>query len=107
MLDQELLDLSDASTQHEFRELFRQHAPFVWRVLRRYRVAGAELEDVCQEVFTVVYRRLAEFEGRAQFRTWLYEIARRSALAQRRRAARLPLPCEIELLAPGNDEPDR
>jgi RNA polymerase sigma-70 factor (ECF subfamily) len=86
--------------------LFRAHAPFVWRVLRRYGVAVADVEDVCQEVFTVVYRRLAEFEGRSQLRTWLYEIARRTAFAQRRRQTRLPLVTELEPPAPCDEAPD-
>jgi RNA polymerase sigma-70 factor (ECF subfamily) len=68
------------------RELFLAHASFVWRVLRRFGVPESDVEDVCQEVFVVVHRRLPEFEGRASVRTWIYEIARRSALAQRRRA---------------------
>jgi RNA polymerase sigma-70 factor (ECF subfamily) len=67
-----------------FQQIFRSHAAFVWRVLRRFGVAEADLEDVCQEVFLVVHRRLPEFEGRSSLRTWLYEIARRSALAHRR-----------------------
>lgn len=69
-----------------FGELFRAQAPFVWRVLRRHGVREADLEDACQEVFTVVHRRISEFEGRAQLRTWIYEIARRVGLAHGRRA---------------------
>lgn len=75
---------SKSATAAEFRALFQQYAPFVWRALRRYGVRDADLEDVCQEVFMVVHRRLGEFEGRSSVRTWIYEIARRSALAQRR-----------------------
>jgi RNA polymerase sigma-70 factor (ECF subfamily) len=62
----------------------------VWRVLRRHGVPDAELEDLCQEVFVVVHRRLSEFEGRSSLRTWIYEIARRSALAQVRKCAHAP-----------------
>jgi RNA polymerase sigma-70 factor (ECF subfamily) len=80
-----LTDGQHDPAQQPFRELFRAHAPFVWRALRRYGVADADLEDVCQEVFVVVHRRLPEFEGRASLRTWIYEIARRSALAHCRR----------------------
>ena len=71
----------------DFAALFRAHAPFVWRVLRRYGVREADLEDTCQEVFVVVHRRLAEFEERAQLRTWIYEIARRVALAESRKVS--------------------
>jgi RNA polymerase sigma-70 factor (ECF subfamily) len=70
----------------EFCVLFEQHVDFVWRVLRRHRVAERELEDACQEVFLIVHRRHSEFEGRSTVRTWLYGIAVRVALAQRRRA---------------------
>jgi len=69
-----------------FQELFVAHAQFVWRVLRRHGVAERELEDACQEVFVVVHRRLAEFDGRAAVRTWLYGIAVRVASDARRRA---------------------
>jgi RNA polymerase sigma-70 factor (ECF subfamily) len=71
----------------DFAQLFRTHAPFVWRVLRRYGVRAEELEDACQEVFLVVHRRYAEFQGRSSLRTWLYGIARKVA-ANARRARR-------------------
>jgi RNA polymerase sigma-70 factor (ECF subfamily) len=59
-------------------------------VLRRFGTSDADLEDLCQEVFVVVHRRLPEFEGRSSLRTWIYEIARRSALAHGRSRARRP-----------------
>lgn len=70
----------------EFRAIFREHAPFVWRVLRRLGVAESDVEDVAQEAFLVVHRRLAEFEGRSQLRTWIYGICIRVASDHRRRA---------------------
>lgn len=72
--------------QDEFRAIFREHAPFVWRVLRRLGVAEADVEDVAQETFLVVHRRLADFEGRSQLRTWIYGICVRVASDHRRRA---------------------
>ena len=91
-----------------FPELFRVHAPFVWRVLRRYGVAEADLEDVCQDVFMVVHRRLDEFEGRSHVRTWIYEIARRTALKQRRRTAAREIPlATVREEADGQVDPDR
>ncbi len=70
-----------------FQELFRAHAPFVWRVLRRHGVAERELEDVGQEVFIVVHRKLPEFDAeRAALRSWIYGIAVRVARDARKRA---------------------
>ncbi|MDB4973884.1 MAG: polymerase sigma factor RpoE [Myxococcaceae bacterium] len=70
----------------EFRALFDAHVAFVWRVLRRHGVPEREIEDVCQDVFLVVHRKLAEFEGRSSIRTWIYAIASRVALVSRRKA---------------------
>lgn len=69
-----------------FAEIFREHAPYVWRVMRRLGVREADAEDLCQEVFVVVHRRLPEFEGRSSLRTWIYGIAIRVASDHRRRA---------------------
>ena len=82
-----------------FKDLFEQHAPFVWRVLRRHGVPERELEDAFQEVFLVVHRRLPEFEARSSLRTWIYGIAVRIALGLRRRAF-----MRRELLVTGPEE---
>jgi RNA polymerase sigma-70 factor (ECF subfamily) len=66
-------------------EVFRELAPFVWRALRRLGVAERDVEDVCQEVFMVVHRKLPEFEGRSTVRTWVYGIAVRVASDYRKR----------------------
>lgn len=71
--------------------LHRGHFAYVWRTLRHLGVAQASLDDACQDVFVVAHRRLDEFEGRADPKTWLYAIARRVAADHRRaqrRAAR-------------------
>jgi RNA polymerase sigma-70 factor (ECF subfamily) len=66
--------------------VFRETAPFAWRVLRRLGVDEADVDDVCQEVFVVVHRRLADFEGRSSLRTWIYGICVRTAADYRKRA---------------------
>jgi RNA polymerase sigma-70 factor (ECF subfamily) len=69
-----------------FRDLFTEHAPHVWRALRRLGVREADVEDVAQEVFLVVHRKLPEFEARSSLKTWIYGICVRTASDYRRRA---------------------
>lgn len=71
-----------------FKDLFEEHADFVARALRRHGVPERELDDACQEVFLVAFRRLSEFEDRSTLRTWFYGIAIRIASGLRRRAFR-------------------
>lgn len=65
-------------------QIFREYAPFVWRGLRRLGVPECDVEDVCQEVFVVVHRKLGDFEGRSSLRTWIYGICARTASDYRR-----------------------
>jgi len=48
--------------------------------------AGMEAEDVTQEVFVQVHRKLHTFRSESAFSTWLYRIAQRRALELKRRA---------------------
>jgi RNA polymerase sigma-70 factor, ECF subfamily len=59
--------------------LIREHAAFVFRVLRHLGVAEQQLDDLSQEVFLIVLRQLAEFEGRSSLRTWIFGICRNVA----------------------------
>jgi RNA polymerase sigma-70 factor (ECF subfamily) len=68
------------------RTIFDEHARYVIRTLRHLGIAEADVEDVGQEVFVTVHRKLPEFEGRSKLRTWLYAICLRVASDHRRRA---------------------
>ena len=53
--------------------------------------SGADAEEVSQEVFLRLYRKIRQFTGQAGFGTWLYRIAYNLAIDWRRRARfRLP-----------------
>ncbi len=62
------------------------HMDFVWRTLQRFGVRDADLEDALQEVFVVVFQRLHTYDPTVRVTTWLHGIARRVAIAWRRRA---------------------
>lgn len=72
-----------------FEQIFVDCAPFVWRALRRLGVHASDIEDVCQEVFLIIHRRLPSFEGRSSIQTWIYGICVRVTADYRKRAHRL------------------
>jgi len=61
-------------TRPSFQEVYEQTFPFVWRTVRRLGVDESAQDDVTQEVFVAVYRRLADFEGRCSVKTWVFNI---------------------------------
>jgi RNA polymerase sigma-70 factor, ECF subfamily len=73
-----------------FAEVYDVQFDFVWRSARRLGVSALHLDDVVQEVFLVVHRRLAEFEARSSLKTWLFAITRRVVGDYRRSARRKP-----------------
>lgn len=83
-----------------FAAVYRAHHDFVWRTLRHLGVDPGRIDDALQDTFLVVYRRLAEFEGRSALRTWIFEIARRVAARHRRIVAReAPRRCALPELS--------
>src|SRR5262245_45206282 len=67
-----------------FRAVYAQHAPTVARWASRLGGPAADVEDITQEVFLVVNRRLAEFHG-GRMSTWLFGITAKVAANERRR----------------------
>jgi len=72
----------------DFDRLYDETFAFVWRTARRMGVPESALDDVCQDVFVAVHRRLAEFEGRSSVRTWVFGILMNVVLVHRRTLAR-------------------
>ncbi len=81
------IPIEDAATP-QFAEIYNDYFSFVFRLTRRLGVAERSLEDATQDVFTVVHRRLSDFENRSSVKTWLYGITRRVAKDYRRRSSR-------------------
>jgi RNA polymerase sigma-70 factor (ECF subfamily) len=74
------------SVSEGFTEVYQREFEFVWRALRRFGVKERHLEDVTQEVFVVLHRRLADYDPSRPIRPWLTGIAFRVAADHRGRA---------------------
>jgi RNA polymerase sigma-70 factor (ECF subfamily) len=68
-----------------FAEVYARYAPTVARWAGRLGGPSADVEDITQEVFLVVNRRLGDFRGDAQLSTWLFGITAKVAANERRR----------------------
>lgn len=83
-----------AAPASDLAAVYEAHFRYVWRCLRSLGVHDAQLDDALQDVFVVVQRKLPEFDGGAQLRTWLYAIALRIARKYRDRTRREPASLE-------------
>ena len=74
-----------------FDEVYDEHFSFVWRNVLNRGVPSSAVDDVVQEVFVVVHRKLTSFEGRSSMRTWLAGIVRRVVADHVRKRGNAPV----------------
>lgn len=94
----------------ELAQLYKTWFPRVCRWIRALGGPGIDAEDLAQEVFIVVQRKLGRFD-RVNLAGWLYRIADLTVRDHRRRAwhrRRAPRSSDAALgeLAPSSDGPD-
>src|SRR5688572_27133421 len=78
------LDAAHPAALPSFASVYDEYFAFVWRSARRLGVPESHLDDVVQDVFVTVYRRLPDFEGRSQLKTWIFGILRHTISDLRR-----------------------
>ena len=96
-----------AEAPRTLAEVYRAHAGFVWRVVRRLGIPEAAIEDVVHDVFLVVHRRLSEYDGRAAMTTWLFGIARGVAANHRRSHTRAERKLAVVPPPAASEDPER
>jgi len=74
------IERAQSGDSDAFRLLVEQHSRAVFRLAFRMTGNEQDAEDVVQETFLRAYRRLADYESRSSFSTWLYRIASNYAL---------------------------
>lgn len=68
-----------------FEQLYREYSDGVFHVALRVVGDASLAQDVLQEVFIVVFRRIETWRGEGSLKAWLYQITVRSALRAKRR----------------------
>lgn len=96
-----------------FDQLLRRHQGLVRAQLRRLCDGDAALaDDLAQEAFLLMWRKLSSFRGDARFSTWLFRIAHNCFLQARRRNTAVPVqtspadPASEVLQIYSDDSPD-
>jgi RNA polymerase sigma-70 factor (ECF subfamily) len=102
--DAELVARCRAGDSDAFELLYREHSPRLFALARRMTGSPQESEDLLQDIFLQVYRKLDSYRGDAALGTWLYRLAIRQCLdflrsrQGRMRAASRPIEDESTLL---------
>ena len=86
-----LVEAARRGDQRAFDALFRRYQPRIYALALHLTGRPSDAEDITQDAFLKAYSKLAEFEGRSEFFTWLYRIALHRALNVKRDRGRRAL----------------
>ena len=85
----DLIARAQRGEEAAFAALFEAHKRRVYSLCLRMTGDTAEAEDLTQEAFLQVFRKISSFRAEAAFSTWLHRVTVNVALMRRRRK-RLP-----------------
>ncbi|HEX3558896.1 MAG TPA: RNA polymerase sigma factor [Pyrinomonadaceae bacterium] len=69
-----------------FEELYRLHYRLVYGLCLRMTQNVAEAEDITQDVFILLHRKVGSFRGESQFTTWLHRLTVNQVLMRFRKS---------------------
>jgi RNA polymerase sigma-70 factor, ECF subfamily len=95
-LDSEVIQRAQQGDSDAFAALFHAHKARIYSVCLRMTNNAAEAEDLTQDAFLQVFRKIATFRGDSAFSTWLHRIAVNTVLMHFRKKSL----CQVSL-----DEP--
>jgi RNA polymerase sigma-70 factor, ECF subfamily len=95
-LDSDVVKRAQQGDADAFASLFHAHKARIYSVCLRMTNNAAEAEDLTQDAFLQVFRKIATFRGDSAFSTWLHRIAVNTVLMHFRKKAL----CQVSL-----DEP--
>jgi len=87
-IDQAIIKRAARGDARAHEIIYRAFATPVYSICLRFTKVPANAEDLVQETFLRVFRKLGGFEERARFTTWLYRVAANAALDVVRRRQR-------------------
>jgi RNA polymerase sigma factor (sigma-70 family) len=80
VIDPSVITAAMAGDRAAFEQIYLQYRSMVFAVCQRLVRNPAISEELVQDTFLLVLRKIHLFKGRSQFGTWLYQIARNTAL---------------------------
>jgi RNA polymerase sigma factor (sigma-70 family) len=83
-----LADYFSRRDEAALASLVTRHAPMVWGVCHRVLGSQHDVEDAFQATFLVFVRKVASIRNKERLASWLYGVARRTALKARSTIAR-------------------
>ena len=103
-----LVERARAGSREDFAALVERFQAPLYGFLVLRAASAEDAEELCQDAFVRAWQRLALYDARWRFSTWLFTLARRLAASRYRRARREEhAPVALEAARSERDGPER
>jgi RNA polymerase sigma-70 factor (ECF subfamily) len=92
--EKEIIRQAQQGVAEAFEQLYRRYSKRVYHLCLRMVKNEAEAEDLTQESFMRVFRKIHTFQGKSAFSTWLHRVAVNTVLMSLRKKRRLEISLE-------------
>ena len=93
----EAIERAKQGDAEAFEVLYNLHKRRVYSLCLRMTANAAEAEDLSQEAFMQLFRKIATFRGESAFSTWLHRMAVNVVLMQLRKKGLVVVPLEDDI----------
>ena len=83
--ENEWITQAKQGSQVAFQQLYQLHHRRIYALCWRMLADKESAEDVCQEVFVVLWQKINNFRGESKFSTWLHSVASNVVLGHLRK----------------------
>jgi len=98
----------DSKDQEAARKLSEILMPYVRGAVTRFSSDASERDDLTQDAFLQIFRKLHTFQGNSRLQSWAYAVARNEGLMRIRKKSRRPQTVElVRDVRPAMDEVSR
>ncbi len=97
--DEQLVKKYLKGDEKSLEEIVRRYLPLIYNFSRRYTGDPDNASDIAQEVFVKVWKNLKKFDTSKNFKTWLFTVAKNTALDWLKKRNAMPLSLLLEDIA--------
>ncbi|MFH1393190.1 MAG: sigma-70 family RNA polymerase sigma factor [Patescibacteria group bacterium] len=97
--DEQLVKNYLKGDEKSLEEIVRRYLTLVYNFSRRYAGDPDNTSDIVQEVFVKVWKNLKRFDASKNFRTWLFTVAKNTALDWLKKRNTIPFSLLLEDVA--------
>src|SRR5215471_404837 len=83
-----LIERAQQGDEAAFAEIFERYKRRVYRLCLRLARVPADAEDLTQDVFLLLFRKISTFRGESAFSTWLHRMVANVAFMHLRKKSR-------------------